>query len=95
MSSSQGLEELTAFARDPDAEWMAWGLCIEIDPELWFPPEDWRGHSSAANTRRPKAVCAQCPVRGECLEWALAHGEEGIWGGTTREERDQLLEVAA
>lgn len=38
-----------------------------------------------------KAVCAACPVKTECLDYALDHDEEhlgkGIWGGTTYEER--------
>jgi WhiB family redox-sensing transcriptional regulator len=35
-----------------------------------------------------KAVCAMCPVRPECLTWALATGQDaGVWGGTSEEER--------
>ena len=34
-----------------------------------------------------KKVCRKCAVRRECLDFAVAHDEDGIWGGTTREER--------
>lgn len=35
-----------------------------------------------------KAICAGCPVRGECLDHAIANGERyGVWGGTTAVER--------
>ncbi len=38
-----------------------------------------------------KAVCSGCPVRVECLEFALEpHQEAGIWGGTSEDERRHL-----
>ncbi|TMR13807.1 WhiB family transcriptional regulator [Nonomuraea turkmeniaca] len=38
-----------------------------------------------------KAICAGCPVRGDCLRWALEHGERwGIWGGLNPRERRHL-----
>jgi WhiB family redox-sensing transcriptional regulator len=35
-------------------------------------------------------VCARCPVRGECLDEAVAHNWSGIWGGTNQRQRLQL-----
>lgn len=38
-----------------------------------------------------KRICAKCPVRAKCLSFALQNSnEEGIWGGTTEEERDVM-----
>lgn len=35
-----------------------------------------------------KVICARCPVRRPCLEFATANAPiQGIWGGTTPEER--------
>ena len=35
-----------------------------------------------------KDICAACPVRNLCLDFALDHDEEfGIWGGLTPRER--------
>jgi WhiB family redox-sensing transcriptional regulator len=34
-----------------------------------------------------KEVCVDCGVRQECLAYALGGGLEGVWGGTTDEER--------
>lgn len=31
-----------------------------------------------------------CPVVDSCYLYAVAHGEEGIWGGTSPKERDKL-----
>jgi len=38
-----------------------------------------------------KAVCETCPVKGPCLQFALATNQDsGIWGGTTEEDRRKL-----
>jgi WhiB family redox-sensing transcriptional regulator len=38
-----------------------------------------------------KRVCAACPVRQECLDYALRVREQyGIWGGLTEVERRAL-----
>lgn len=60
--------------------WREQGSCAEVDPDLWFPDQ---GSSSVA----AKAVCLACDVRAECLDYALEHGERGIWGGTTENQR--------
>ena len=37
-------------------------------------------------------LCAVCPVRRECLEWALDNDEKwGVWGAKTPSERDAIL----
>lgn len=39
-----------------------------------------------------RAICAECPVQQECLEYALTHHEIfGVWGGRTERERRKLL----
>lgn len=36
-------------------------------------------------------MCAKCPVRQECLEWALETAQDfGVWGGMTERERRAL-----
>jgi hypothetical protein len=45
---------------------------------------------------RAKAVCAGCPVRSDCLRYALAAGPlQGVWGGLTEEERRLLRQREA
>jgi WhiB family redox-sensing transcriptional regulator len=35
-----------------------------------------------------KIACRRCPVSTECLNWALASGQDaGVWGGMSEEER--------
>ena len=43
------------------------------------------------STREAKKVCTGCDVKGDCLEYALAHDERfGIWGGLSERERRRL-----
>jgi WhiB family redox-sensing transcriptional regulator len=69
----------------PDGRrWQEQANCLGVDPDLFFPE---RG----ASTREAKAVCRGCEVRGDCLEYALAHGEKfGIWGGLSERERRRV-----
>ena len=67
---------------------MAWrqrGACRGLDPGTFYPASD-------EDAGAAKAVCAQCPVQDDCLEYALENREgEGIWGGATEKERRRLL----
>lgn len=57
-----------------------------IDPESYFPVNTLTGDNRAA-----KKVCKTCPVRSECLEYALENFISfGIWGGLTGPERVRL-----
>ncbi|WP_328434533.1 WhiB family transcriptional regulator [Streptomyces sp. NBC_00425] len=43
-----------------------------------------------------KMLCAGCPVREACADYAIANGcRDGIWGGLTVDERDQLADARA
>ena len=51
--------------------------------------------SSATTPRAAKSICATCPVRTPCLDFALEIREpHGIWGGLNESERRALLEQA-
>jgi WhiB family transcriptional regulator, redox-sensing transcriptional regulator len=62
------------------------GACRQADPELFFPVSTAQG-PARRQAEAAKAICAQCPVRAMCLTYALEVMPEGIWGGTTSEER--------
>lgn len=65
--------------------WMARAGCRGVDPELFFPE---RGEPGS----KAKAVCwTLCPVRAECLAYALDNGEKfGVWGGASERERRRM-----
>jgi WhiB family transcriptional regulator, redox-sensing transcriptional regulator len=66
--------------------WMSRGACRREDPELFFPVELTRP-APLQRVSAARAVCGRCPVRRSCLAYALRTGQEGIWGGTTTDER--------
>lgn len=71
-------------------DWVELAACRDMDPTVFFPYDLNRG---AINWERPKAICERCDVKGECLEFALKnipHGDTGVWGGTTPDERQQI-----
>ena len=74
----------TLVAHDPDPSWRRRAACRGLDPALFFPEI---GESAA----EAKAVCAQCPVARQCLDFALANDETlGVWGATTPRARRLL-----
>jgi WhiB family redox-sensing transcriptional regulator len=69
-------------------EWQDRALCAQTDPEAFFPEK-------GGSTREAKRICQGCEVKGECLEYALAHDERfGIWGGLSERERRKLKKRA-
>jgi WhiB family transcriptional regulator, redox-sensing transcriptional regulator len=66
--------------------WMDQAVCAQTDPELW-------SSSVGGDTRVPKRICANCPVRPQCdapaeqlhaFEGLAVHG---VWGGRSRRQR--------
>ena len=59
--------------------------CRDADTSVFFPV-------SEADAEEAKAICALCPVREECREYALeTRPPEGVWGGLTPTERHRLI----
>lgn len=62
-------------------DWYADALCAQVDGDLFFPEK-------GGSTRDAKMICRRCPVRDQCLDYALANEERfGIWGGHSERER--------
>ena len=68
--------------------WMARAACRGHDQRAFF-------HSRDEVTDEARAVCADCPVRGPCLSYALAEDLEGCWGGTSKRERRAMRREAS
>ena len=65
--------------------WRQRAACRGVDPDIFYPVSD--DDAGAA-----KAICAQCPVREACLEYALVNRErDGVWGGATERERRRIV----
>lgn len=71
--------------------WQQRAACRERDAALFFHPAGERGEEHRAREAAAKRVCTCCPVLGQCLEYALAAGEQyGVWGGRSEDERRAL-----
>ncbi|MFG3497683.1 WhiB family transcriptional regulator [Streptomyces sp. NPDC047928] len=75
-------------------DWRQAAACRDEDPDLFFPVGT--GGPALMQAEEAKRVCARCPVRERCLEWALGTGQDfGVWGGTGENERRALRRRAA
>lgn len=72
-----------------ETDWRARGACSSADPDLFFPIS---AHgASRRQEQRAKAVCAACPVRAECLAFAVETRQvHGVWGGLGEKELRRL-----
>jgi WhiB family redox-sensing transcriptional regulator len=68
-------------------DWHDDGACNGTDPDLFFP-------AKGKNIAPAVKICARCPVRARCLDWALSceAGEStdlrhGIYGGLGPRDR--------
>lgn len=84
-------DNLIAFAKaleslrfEEGMEWAQDGLCLDADPEAFFPEK-------GGSTKQAKKICSMCDVRDECLEYAIDNDERfGIWGGLSERERRKV-----
>ena len=67
----------------PSADWMSSAVCAQVDPELFSDP---------TMVVQAKRVCnSGCPVRDECLSYALTQRlDYGVYGGTSPSARARL-----
>jgi WhiB family transcriptional regulator, redox-sensing transcriptional regulator len=73
--------------------WQYDAACRGEDTSLFFAPSYFeKRHEKDAREAKAKAICAGCPVREPCLDYALRVREaHGVWGGRNEYERRQLL----
>ncbi len=70
----------TYITYDP-AEWRLDAACRDLNTAIFFPETD-------EQIATAKAVCAACPVREACLDFAIiTRQDDGVWGGLDENER--------
>lgn len=68
--------------------WIDRAACRNENPDLFFPE---RGESS----REAKDICRPCPVKVECIDYAMRHRiTYGIWGGLSERQRKTMRRAA-
>lgn len=77
--------------------WQLRAACRGPESTVFFPPaSSERREEREMREAKAKAICAECRVRAECLEYALTIREpHGIWGGLNEHERRELLAARA
>lgn len=81
----QSVLSATVRTDESSDRWREDALCAQVDPEVFFP-------ETPGPARQAKELCRRCPVRNECLEYALTNRERfGIWGGLSGRELRVLL----
>lgn len=78
---TDAITRMLAVPISDERPWVVFGTCRDADPDLFFP-------TSKEGAEQALAICASCPVRPECLDYALEAGERfGVWGGLTEKQR--------
>jgi WhiB family redox-sensing transcriptional regulator len=76
-----------ALPAPPPAE-LAGAACKGADLGLFFGPDAEFVTARQQREAEAKAICGRCPVRPDCLAYALdAREDYGVWGGATEDER--------
>lgn len=86
MTVMTGRAITNAVTPGPAPSWRQEASCQGMDGELFFPV----GSSPEAvrQTKEAKQVCGRCPVKDDCLVWAMRTRQAaGVWGGKTENER--------
>jgi WhiB family redox-sensing transcriptional regulator len=73
-------------------DWRRLAACRSAEPDLFFPVS---GRGWTRQVEQAKALCGGCPVRRQCLQYAISGDEAyGVWGGMTEDERRRVSWLA-
>lgn len=71
-------------------QWTDTPACRGTNTEMWFAEDSEPGYREANLLKR---ICADCPVKQQCLEYSLHHSVQGYWAGTTPRKRQELRKM--
>jgi WhiB family redox-sensing transcriptional regulator len=79
--------EMTALLKRP--AWQSDAACRGLEVDTFFP-------GSHEDLGASVATCVSCPVKNECLNYALEDPSlKGVWGGTSARQRSRLRRQAS
>ena len=96
--SAESMQSAVDFMMGHDyPTWHSQARCKDQEQDVFFGKEQDETSSkrhrptlTMSEANRAKAICDRCPVRKQCLEFALINHEEyGVWGGTTGRDRQR------
>jgi WhiB family transcriptional regulator, redox-sensing transcriptional regulator len=78
---------------DDTPGWQFRAACRGEDAALFFGPSHFeRREQKEVREAQAKLICTRCPVRIECLDYAISIREpHGVWGGLNEIERRALI----
>lgn len=72
--------------------------CAGVDTNIFFSPDveeiKLTRVQQTVRDNAAKRICASCPIKARCRNWAITRDEKGVWGGLTEKERIQRQKVA-
>jgi WhiB family redox-sensing transcriptional regulator len=70
-------------------EWFRRAACRGMGTGQFFPSRGGTGQPA-------RAICSTCPVRSECLDYAMGQADTvGVWGGLSAKERARMRRAVA
>lgn len=66
-----------------DGKWREHAACRGVDTNMFFPEQNM--------VSAVRMMCATCPVKQECLEYAIVNViQHGVWGGLSERQRRKI-----
>lgn len=66
--------------------------CSGLDTEFFYQDDETMANLSQYKRNEHyeymRKVCSTCPFLDPCFTWGIHHEKYGIWGGTTKKERE-------
>jgi hypothetical protein len=91
MNEHLTLREVKDLISDPNYRWKEKGSCYGMDTGLFIMERDLKGVAVNKFYKQAIKICVECPVRAECLAYAIKnYCSEGVWGGTIPAQRKGL-----
>ena len=86
---SAGVSPLVALQDQAPPSWRQDAACRDFPTDLFFPIG--HGPRAQAQASQAKMICNECPVRVECLDYALTtNAQFGVFGGMSEDERRRV-----
>lgn len=75
---------------DEVQKWRRLGKCTQL---TFKQMDDLFFFGAGGSPVKARTFCASCPVKRQCLHFAILHNQVGVWAGTTEDERKELVET--
>ena len=92
--ASTGVADLSLYEQQAPPAWRKEAACRDFPTDLFFPIG--HGPRATAQATQAKRICSECPVRHDCLDYALATNVQfGVFGGLSEDERRRARRTRA